>query len=215
MPIADSGAPIRGKSGQLHGTVLVFATSLRATARKALLRAKETAEAADRLKSEFVATISHELRTPLNVILGYTDMLIEDSSGDLPLPQGEILRRIQRNAQVLHEMISMVLDLNRLEARRLPVDVKEVQITEFLAEVQTELQGFCEQSGLAWRWEVAAELPPFRTDAGKLKSSSRTCSVMRCSHRRAGDRGVAARQGDRDAVTDTDWHSGGGAELHL
>ena len=170
VPIADSGAPIQGTSGQVYGTVMVFRDITESKqAETALRRAKEAAEAADRIKSEFLATMSHELRTPLNVILGYTDMLMEGAVGDLPPQQVDILRRIDRNSRVLFELISMVLDLNRLEAGRLPVDVKEVQVAQFLAEIKAEMQGLCDQSGLACVWQVAAGLPLLHTDPGKLK----------------------------------------------
>jgi signal transduction histidine kinase len=170
VPIADSGAPIRGPSGQVYGTVLVFRDiTERKHVEAALVHAKEAAEEADRLKSEFLATMSHELRTPLNVILGYTDMLLEGGVGVLSLPQRDILQRIERNSRVLFELISMVLDLNRLEAGRLPVDVKEVQVPEVLAELKAEMQGLCDQSGLSWVWQVVAGLPSLHTDPGKLK----------------------------------------------
>jgi signal transduction histidine kinase len=113
--------------------------------------------------------MSHELRTPLNVILGYTDMLLEEAVGQLGPEHVDILRRIERNSRVLFELISMVLDLNRLEAGRLPVDVKEVQVAEVLAEIKAEMQGLCDQSGLPWVWQVAAGLPSLHTDPGKLK----------------------------------------------
>src|SRR5262249_40841088 len=118
---------------------------------------------------EFLATMSHELRTPLNVILGYTDMLMDGGVGALTPQQRDIVRRVERNSRVLFELISMVLDLNRLEAGRLPVDVQEVQVAEVLAEIKAELQGLCDQSGLPWVWQVAAGLPSLHTDPGKLK----------------------------------------------
>ena len=170
VPIADSGAPIQGSNGQLYGTVLVFRDITESKhAEAALIRAKEAAEAAERTKSEFLATMSHELRTPLNVILGYTDMLIDGGFGELPTAQVDILRRIDRNSRVLFELISMVLDLNRLEAGRLPVDVKEVRAAQLLGELKAEMQGLCEQSGLAHVWQGAPGLPLLYTDPGKLK----------------------------------------------
>jgi PAS domain S-box-containing protein len=170
VPIADSGAPIRGQDGHVYGAVLVFRDiTEQHYIEAALVSAKEAAEAADRLKSEFLATMSHELRTPLNIILGYTDMLIEGGVGELPSPQLDILRRIDRNSRVLFDLISMVLDLNRLEAGRVPVDVQAVQVPAFLAEITAELQGLCDQAGLTWRCCVAPGLPIVHTDAGKLK----------------------------------------------
>jgi PAS domain S-box-containing protein len=169
-PVADSGAPIRGKDGQVQGAVMVFRDVTESKqAEAALIRAKEAAEAADRTKSEFLATMSHELRTPLHVILGYTDLLLGGEAGSLAGAQVDMLRRIDRNARVLFELITMVLDLNRLEAGRLPVEATEVRVAGLLAEIKAETQGLCDQSGLACVWRVDAQLPAIYTDPGKLK----------------------------------------------
>ncbi len=66
----------------------------RKQAERELRRAKDSAEAADRIKSEFLATMSHELRTPLNVILGYVDLLLDGAFGDLIDEQTECVRAV-------------------------------------------------------------------------------------------------------------------------
>jgi PAS domain S-box-containing protein len=169
-PVAASGAPIRGKSGQVQGVVMVFRDiTERRRAETALIQAKEVAETADRTKNEFLATMSHELRTPLNVILGYTDLLLDGVAGGLADAQVNIVRQIDRNARVLFDLISMILDLNRLEAGRLPVEVTQVQMTDLLGEIQAEAQGLCDQSGLSCLWQLGKQLPTCSTDRGKLK----------------------------------------------
>ncbi|HSH69845.1 MAG TPA: PAS domain-containing protein, partial [Deferrisomatales bacterium] len=76
-----------------------------------LTLARERAEAASRLKSEFVTNISHELRTPMNSILGFTELLIDGVDGRLNADQHGSLRRIERNARKLLRLINEVLDL--------------------------------------------------------------------------------------------------------
>src|SRR5262245_55342772 len=97
-----------------------------------LRKAKEDAETADRTKAEFVATLSHELRSPISVILGYVELLLVGGFGEVPAQQREVLDRVQQNIHQLLELISGLLDLNRLEAGRMPLELGEVGIADLL-----------------------------------------------------------------------------------
>jgi PAS domain S-box-containing protein len=170
IPIATSGAPIRGKNGDMQGAVVVFHdVTERQQTEAALLRAKEAAEAADRTKSEFLATMSHELRTPLNVLLGYSDLLAESQLGSLTDIQKDAVERMRRNARELYELIAAVLDLSRLEAGRLPLAVEEVQIAELIEELRSESREAKKWAGVEFVWQIEAPLIRVYTDRGKLK----------------------------------------------
>ena len=136
---------------------------------ESLRHATEAAQAANRAKSEFLATMSHELRTPLSVIMGYTDLLLEETFGMLSDEQAHPLRRIYASARELLDLITAVLDMSRLEAGRLPMEVKAVELPALLEELKAETQGVQERSALDFVWQVEKQLPLLYTDAGKLK----------------------------------------------
>jgi PAS domain S-box-containing protein len=141
----------------------------RKKAERELRRAKEAAEEAARAKSEFLSTMSHELRTPLAVILGYCDLLEDDEGRNLDAEQQTGLQRIRKSATDLLDLITALLDLNRLEAGQLPVDCQEVEIAALILELQAETQGLQDQSSLSFVWTVDSNLPHLQTDLRKLK----------------------------------------------
>jgi PAS domain S-box-containing protein len=125
---------------------------------------------ANRLKSEFVATMSHELRTPLNIILGYTELLANRHFGPLTADQSHVLARVERSGNELLALINATLDLSRLEAGRLPVDLSRVQFDALIGEIDGEMRDLLrDKPQLSLRWELAPDLPALHTDAAKLK----------------------------------------------
>jgi signal transduction histidine kinase/DNA-binding response OmpR family regulator len=161
----------RLEGGAFGDTQKRIATAISQMASLALDHARvvEELERASRIKSEFVATVSHELRTPLNVVMGYTDLLIDGTFGDLNAEQLDVLRRIGDRARGLLELINATLDLSRLEAGRVTVDLWPVDLEELIGRVRYELSDFETKPGVALIWEVAPGLAQPSTDEAKLK----------------------------------------------
>ncbi|MGE0826662.1 MAG: ATP-binding protein [Candidatus Binatia bacterium] len=167
VQIVGSRNQTQSFTAQQHRLALGIAQFASLALENALLL--EQAESANRLKSDFLATVSHELRTPLHIILGYKDLLLEQTFGPLTTEQIETLRRLERSAHGLLELINNTLQVGRLEAGRLPVDVKEVEIRSLITEIQNETWDLCQQSGLQFEWQVCKDLPLLVTDPNKLK----------------------------------------------
>lgn len=153
---------------KLRGVIVDISPQKQAEA--ILHEAKEAAEAANRVKSEFLATMSHELRTPLSVIIGYVDLFVEGTFGPLTEKAEGCLQRIRNRAVELLELIVAMLDLSRLEEGRLPMQITEGRIPELLEELQAETQELKEATKLEFAWKVDTKLPPLYTDLGKLKT---------------------------------------------
>ena len=132
-------------------------------------RLVEELEAANRLKSEFVATMSHELRSPLNIIIGYHELLLDGGFGPLTAPQRDPLRRADRSARELLDLINATLDLSRLEAKRITLDLGEVVVADLIDEIGRELSDQPDRPHVEVCWFAPADLPRLRSDRVKLK----------------------------------------------
>jgi PAS domain S-box-containing protein len=111
-----------------------------AAANQELSVRNEEVERANRLKSEFLASMSHELRTPLNTILGFSELLSEETAGALTEKQKRFLTHIQRDARHLLELINEVLDLSKIEAGRLELHLEKFPLAVAMAEVLTSIR---------------------------------------------------------------------------
>jgi signal transduction histidine kinase/ActR/RegA family two-component response regulator len=101
-----------------------------------LLRARAEAESASAAKSEFLSAMSHELRTPLNAVLGFAQLLQRDKKVPLAERHQERLTHVLRGGEHLLRLIDDVLDLSRIESRRLPVSLEPVEVGPVLEEVR-------------------------------------------------------------------------------
>ncbi|HEV8715122.1 MAG TPA: HAMP domain-containing sensor histidine kinase [Candidatus Binatia bacterium] len=129
----------------------------------------ENLDRVSQLKTDFLATMSHELRTPLSIVIGYIDLLLEEDFGPLTTEQGTPLRRVRKAAYQELELITAMLDVSQLEAGQLPVEVREVEVPELIAELRQEIESAGEKTSLHWEWRVAPELPALYTDRARLK----------------------------------------------
>ena len=133
-----------------------------------LREAKEAAEAANRAKSMFLATMSHEFRTPLNVILGFTQLLKQRAN--LDADQQQDVRTISRSGEHLLTLINQVLDLSKIEAGKMALNADNVDLHCLLATVVDLFRLRAEEKGLRLSFELAPEVPQYiRTDEVKLR----------------------------------------------
>ena len=129
----------------------------------------EKLERANRFRADFVASMSHELRTPLNVIIGYSDLLSEGSYGPLSADQIGIVQRTSERARELLDLVNATLDLSRIEAQRVPLVTQNVQLAALVNELAGDMRALPQKPGLRLVFNVAADVPPLRTDPLKLK----------------------------------------------
>jgi signal transduction histidine kinase len=135
-----------------------------------LLRRQHIAlEQASALKSQFLANMSHEFRTPLNAILGYTHMLLHGVSGPVSDVQRKSLSRIDSNSRHLLALINDILDITRIEAGRMPLNLTTFNIPELVDEVMAELEPIIKRSSLTVRPHMPRSLPLLKSDRQKVK----------------------------------------------
>ncbi len=121
---------------------------------EALRAALVRAEAADRLKSAFLATMSHELRTPLNSIVGFTGILLQELAGPLNPEQAKQLSMVQGSARHLLALINDVLDLSKIEAGQLEVRADAFSLPDAVERVADSVRPLAEGKGLSLEVQV-------------------------------------------------------------
>jgi GAF domain-containing protein len=125
-------------------------------------------EEASQHKSQFLANMSHELRTPLNAILGYTELMADGTYGKPSEKMLEVLNRLEANGRHLLGLINDVLDLSKIEAGQLMLELSDYCVQDIVQTVRSTLEPLAADKKLAFNVEVPAKLPPGRGDGRRL-----------------------------------------------
>jgi signal transduction histidine kinase len=125
-------------------------------------------EEASQHKSQFLANMSHELRTPLNAILGYTELMADGAYGEPSEKMLGILKRLEANGKHLLGLINDVLDLSKIEAGQLELELSDYCVQDIAQTVRSTLEPLAADKKLAFKLELAPGLPPGHGDGRRL-----------------------------------------------
>lgn len=160
---------LQGSETETRHYLLNVATDIsdRKATEQALEQAREAADLANRAKSEFLANMSHELRTPLNGILGYAQILKRNPHSE---QQRQGIEIIHQCGSHLLTLINDILDLSKIEARKMELHLSDIYFPAFLTGVSEICQIKAEPKGLAWQYQVVTPIPEaVRTDEKRLR----------------------------------------------
>jgi signal transduction histidine kinase len=133
-----------------------------------LQEANEKLRQVDEMKSRFISTIAHEVRTPLNALTGLLMVLSRDKSEPLSPRQQETVGRLEKSTQMLIRLVNDLLDLSRLQARRMQIKIQEFDAAELLDSIVTGLKQTASDKGVDLRLEVNSDLPAIISDPTKI-----------------------------------------------
>jgi signal transduction histidine kinase len=171
-------------------------------ANQELMKARDKAEAAARLKSEFLANMSHELRTPLNAIIGYSELLEEEATETDQQEFATDLQKIQTASKHLLTLINDVLDLSKIEAGRMDLQMEWFEISRVIEEVANTIEPLANKKGNqlivrqeGYRGAMYSDMTKFRQSLFNLLSNA--CKFT--------EKGIVTLEVARETVDGREW----------
>ncbi len=141
----------------------------RKRAEEALRLAKSVAEAANQTKSEFLTNMSHELRTPLNSVIGFSNIILRNAETRLEPKEITYLERIQANGKHLLELINDILDLSKVEAGGMDLEIVSLNVGDLVRELLGQVESQVSEKPVRLENDIPPALVEIQTDPGKLK----------------------------------------------
>ena len=172
-----------------------------------LEKAKEAAEQASRLKSDFIASMSHELGTPLNAINGFSSVLQKEEYGELSDKQREYVNIIQKSAGIIISLVDEALDLSKIEAGILELEKNEFDLSGLIEEIMPLFRDKAQERGIALTLELR---PGLKVSADKRKLTQVILNLVSNAIKFTPDRGaigIKSEQVARNAVVSV-WDTG-------
>lgn len=194
--------PIIGASGEAVGvSSLVMDITEKRRTEMMMLKAKEDAQAANRTKSEFLATMSHEFRTPLNAILGFSEMMTPENAGAMPPEKfKEYAQDIHRSGRLMLSLVNDVLDVAEIEAGERRLHKEPVNMGEILRDCAKNLEPLAAKAGIDLVREVPDTLPVIRADARSVHQVFLNLVSNAIKFTKEGGRITIAARSDGDGI---------------
>jgi two-component system, sensor histidine kinase len=160
-----------------------------------LLKAKQVAEDASHAKSAFLANMSHELRTPLNAIIGYSEILKEESQELGHLQFTPDLQKIQSAGKHLLALIDDILDLSKIEAGKMGLQLEDFDVSRLIEEIVSTLQPTAEKNSNTLHLHLAKEAGTMRADITKVRQILFNLISNACKFTHGGDISLQVERG--------------------
>jgi PAS domain S-box-containing protein len=186
-------------NSELEGRIAAATHDLAQQNERLLWQSEELGKA-NKLKSDFLASMSHELRTPLNAVIGYSALLIDGIAGGLHDSQRDYVNRSRAAAQHLLSLINDILDLAKIEAGKMPLNVEPVSLVELIKEVAQQVEPMVASKSLSFTTVVARDCPRIDTDKTKVKQILLNLLSNAVKFTNRGGIRVAARSDDRSVL---------------
>ncbi|NNG04802.1 MAG: HAMP domain-containing protein [Inquilinus sp.] len=169
LPVLVSCAELDGGEAGNRSSVWVFRdiTMMKETER-ALTDAKLDAEKANAAKTQFLANMSHELRTPLNAVLGFTELILDETYGAVPEEIRDPVERVEHNGQHLLGLINDVLDISKIESGRFTISIDDYAMRDVVRAVVAAVDPLAAEKQIHLVSEVPNELPRGRGDQQRI-----------------------------------------------
>ena len=171
LGVIDSEHPEKEFFTQVHATVLTTIASIcaiklvKAQSDKDLLKAKEKAEEATKIKSQFLSTMSHEIRNPLNAVIGMSHLLMDENPSEAQL---EFLRPLHLSSKHLLSLVNDILDYSKLDVGKVTIDHSDFNLAEICEDIQQNFAHLASRKGLQLKFITAKVAHNFKGDVIRI-----------------------------------------------